>query len=36
VAERAMKVLNEAGVALLGGVLNGRKYHIPNFIYKRL
>jgi protein-tyrosine kinase len=36
VAERAMKVLNEAGVTLLGGVLNGRKYHIPEFIYRRL
>ena len=36
VAERAMKVLNEAGVTLLGGVLNGRRYHIPEFIYRRL
>jgi Mrp family chromosome partitioning ATPase len=36
VAERAMKVLNEAGVALLGGVLNRRRYHIPEFIYRRL
>ena len=36
VAEKAMKVLNEAGVTLLGGVLNGRRYHIPEFIYRRL
>jgi hypothetical protein len=36
VAEQAMKVLNEAGVSLLGGVLNGRRYHIPEFIYRRL
>jgi capsular exopolysaccharide synthesis family protein len=36
VAEHAIKVLNEAGVAVLGGVLNGRKYHIPRFIYKRM
>jgi protein-tyrosine kinase len=36
VAEKAMKVLNEAGATLLGGVLNGRRYHIPEFIYRRL
>ena len=36
VAERAMRVLNEAGVVLLGGVLNGRRHHIPEFIYRRL
>ena len=36
VAQKAIKVLNEAGAAVLGGVLNGRKYHIPEFIYKRL
>lgn len=36
VAEHAMKVLNEAGVEVLGGVLNRRRYHIPRFIYKRM
>jgi capsular exopolysaccharide synthesis family protein len=36
VAEKAMKVLSDAGAAVLGGVLNGRRYHIPEFIYKRL
>jgi capsular exopolysaccharide synthesis family protein len=36
VAEHAMNVLNEAGVAVLGGVLNRRRYHIPQFIYKRM
>jgi capsular exopolysaccharide synthesis family protein len=36
VAEHAIKVLNEAGVAVLGGVLNRRRYHIPRFIYKRM
>ncbi len=36
VAEKAMKVLHDAGATLLGGVLNGRRYHIPEFIYRRL
>lgn len=36
VAEEAKKVLNQAGVSILGGVLNRRRYHIPNFVYKRL
>ena len=36
VAEEAKKVLEQAGVSILGGVLNRRKYHIPNFIYRRL
>ncbi|HPA83133.1 MAG TPA: hypothetical protein PLS95_20105, partial [Thermoanaerobaculales bacterium] len=36
VAVQAMKVLNNAGATLLGGVLNGRRYHIPEFIYRRL
>jgi len=36
VAEEAKKILNQAGVSILGGVLNRRKYHIPNFIYRRL
>jgi Mrp family chromosome partitioning ATPase len=36
VAEEAKKILDQSGVNLLGGVLNGRKYHIPDFIYRRL
>jgi Mrp family chromosome partitioning ATPase len=36
VAEKAMKVLHDSGAALLGGVLTGRRYHIPEFIYRRL
>jgi capsular exopolysaccharide synthesis family protein len=36
VAEEAKKILQQTGVNLLGGVLNRRKYHIPEIIYKRL
>lgn len=36
VAMRARKELTEAGANLLGVVLNRRKYHIPNWLYKRL
>jgi len=36
VAEEARKLLDQAGVNLLGGVLNRRKYHIPDFLYRRL
>lgn len=36
VAEEAKKILDQAGVNLLGGVLNRRKYHIPEFLYRRL
>jgi capsular exopolysaccharide synthesis family protein len=36
VAEEARKTLDQAGVSILGGVLNRRKYHIPDFIYRRL
>ncbi len=36
VAEEAKKILNQSGVAILGGVLNRRRYHIPDFIYRRL
>ncbi len=36
VAERAMNLLHNAGATLLGGVLNRRIHHIPEFIYRRL
>ena len=36
VAQRAKKELEDAGGKLLGVVLNKRKYHIPEWIYKRL
>jgi len=36
VAEKAVKTLNDSGARVLGGVLNRRRYHIPEFIYKRL
>ncbi len=36
VAEEAKRVLLDSGVDLLGAVLNGRRYHIPRFIYERL
>lgn len=36
VAEEAKKILDQAGVNLLGGVLNRRKHHIPDFVYRRL
>jgi Mrp family chromosome partitioning ATPase len=36
VAEEAKRVMENAGVDVLGAVLNRRKYHIPGFIYRRL
>lgn len=36
VAIRAKKDLEETGARLLGVVLNRRKYHIPDWLYKRL
>jgi capsular exopolysaccharide synthesis family protein len=36
VVEEAKRVLETSGVDLLGAVLNKRRYHIPNLIYKRL
>jgi len=36
VADEAKKILNQSGLAILGGVLNRRKHHIPKFIYRRL
>ena len=36
VVEEAKRVLDVAGVELLGAVLNRRRYHIPGFNYKRL
>jgi Mrp family chromosome partitioning ATPase len=36
VAEEAKRVLEDSGVEVLGAVLNRRKYHIPDFIYRRL
>jgi capsular exopolysaccharide synthesis family protein len=36
VAEEAKKVLADSGVDVLGAVLNRRKFHIPDFIYRRL
>ena len=36
VAEEAKERLKAAGARILGGVLNKRKYHIPQAIYKRL
>ena len=36
VAIRAQKELEEAGARVLGVVLNRRKYHIPDWLYKRL
>jgi capsular exopolysaccharide synthesis family protein len=36
VVEEAKRVLDVSGVDLLGAVLNRRRYHIPNAIYKRL
>jgi capsular exopolysaccharide synthesis family protein len=36
VVEEAKRVLEVSGVDLLGAVLNKRRYHIPNFIYRRL
>jgi len=36
VALRAKKELEDAGARILGVVLNKRKYHIPDWLYKRL
>ena len=36
VAIRIKKELEDAGARILGVVLNRRKYHIPNWIYRRL
>jgi protein-tyrosine kinase len=36
VALRAKKELEDAGAKILGVVFNRRKYHIPDWIYKRL
>jgi capsular exopolysaccharide synthesis family protein len=36
VVGEAHKVLEESDVEVLGAVLNRRKYHIPDFVYKRL
>jgi capsular exopolysaccharide synthesis family protein len=36
VADEAKRVLENTGTDILGVVLNRRKYHIPNFIYRRL
>jgi Mrp family chromosome partitioning ATPase len=36
VALRAKEDLEQAGGNLLGVVMNKRKYHIPDWIYKRL
>lgn len=36
VALRARKELEDAGARILGVVINKRKYHIPEWIYKRL
>jgi capsular exopolysaccharide synthesis family protein len=36
VAEEARRILEEDGGRILGAVLNERRYHIPEFFYKRL
>jgi protein-tyrosine kinase len=36
IAQEAKKRLTAAGARILGGVLNKRKYHIPQYIYNRL
>lgn len=36
VAERAKKTIAESGGHLAGAILNQRRYHIPDFIYRRL
>ena len=36
VVGEARRILEDTGVDLLGAVLNRRRYHIPNFIYRRL
>ena len=36
VVEEAKRVLDVAGVDLLGAVLNRRRFHIPEFLYRRL
>jgi capsular exopolysaccharide synthesis family protein len=36
VAEQAKRILSERGVRILGAVLNRRKFHIPESVYKHL
>ena len=36
VAERAERIFNESGGRLVGAILNRRKYHIPDFLYRHL
>jgi Mrp family chromosome partitioning ATPase len=36
VVEEANSILQDSGLDLLGAVLNRRKYHVPEFIYRRL
>jgi Mrp family chromosome partitioning ATPase len=36
VAIRAKQEIEDAGARILGVVLNKRKYHIPEWLYKRL
>jgi capsular exopolysaccharide synthesis family protein len=36
VAEQAKRALEDSGVNVLGAVLNRRRYHIPDFLYRRL
>jgi Mrp family chromosome partitioning ATPase len=36
VAEEARRVLENSGVSILGAVLNRRRYHIPDLIYRKL
>ena len=34
--EEAKRILDSTGIDLLGAVLNQRRHHIPDFIYRRL
>jgi Mrp family chromosome partitioning ATPase len=36
VAEAAKEILENTGTQILGAILNRRRYHIPDFIYRRL
>jgi capsular exopolysaccharide synthesis family protein len=36
VADQARRILEESGLHILGAVLNRRKFHIPNSLYKRI
>lgn len=36
VIQEAKRLLQKAGVPILGGILNQRKYFIPNWLYKRM